>query len=362
METVILQSNESKRNQGKKPTIISWGKQKDGVTPAKLVRNHSIRACVHEILQTSSRLGMTRLNIIGASGTGKTSLAETIAHLCHSMSMEETGIPYSVKFMQKEDLVDFTTTIKNLGSSNYVICFDDLSWMTGSGDITKKQIEKLKSEITTIRHIDSNSDRRIIMIFNTHAQKVMDKFLRIANFTFYSSCSNEEVTYLLEMLGKKYHRKIDLFRRLRIQATSQGRFSFPLGKHNSFTYKAFDPFLPYLFSNNDFVRHVISPLRSWIQPECQTCDKVVESTKLNIEEFYNDYSKKFGVNNAKRAVELKLIQQGVITLPKRVMQAQKYIEQFLSIKKINLEELAEKFGLEERTTKLFPDKQPEVST
>jgi ABC-type oligopeptide transport system ATPase subunit len=354
METVILESNESKRSQGKKPVIISWGKNKEGL-PAKLVRNHSLRSTVHEILQFSSRLGMVRINIIGASGSGKTSLAESIAHLCHTMS----EIPYEVKFMQKEDLVDFTATIKSLSSNNQILVFDDLSWM--GADFSKKQIEKLKSEITTIRHIDGNTDRKMIVIFNSHAQKVMDKFLRIANFTYYSSCSSEEVTYLLEMLGKKYHQKIDLFRRLRIQAMGQGKFHFPLGKSNSFTYKAFDPFLPYLFSNGDFVRYVVSPLRSWIDKDCQTCEKVTESTTLNIEDFAKDYSKKFGVNNAKRAVELKLIQQGIITLPKRVMQAQKYIEQFLALRKINLNELADKYGLQERTTKLFPDKQPEVS-
>jgi hypothetical protein len=360
METILLESKESQNKKKMIPTIINWGKNKSG-NPAKLIRNHSLRACCHEILQFSSRLGMVRINIIGASGSGKTSIAESICHICHVMSMEENKIPYQVKFMQKEDLVDFTNTIKNLGSSNWILCFDDLSWMTGSGDITKKQIEKLKSEITTVRHIDSNSDRKIIMIFNTHAQKVMDKFLRICNFTFYSSCSSEEVSYLQDMLGKKYTQKIELFRRLRIQAMGQGRFSFPLGKKGSFTYTAFDPFLPYLFSNGDFTRFVVSPLRSWVDKDCQICEKVVESTKVNIEEFVKDYTKKFGVNNAKRAIELKLIQQGVITLPKRVQQAQKFIEQFLALKKINLKELADEFGLEERTTKLFPDKQPEVS-
>jgi ABC-type dipeptide/oligopeptide/nickel transport system ATPase component len=359
METVILESNESRRRQGKKPVVISWGKNKQG-NPAKMIRDHSIRRSVHEILQFSSRLGMVRINIIGASGSGKTSLAETIAHLCHTMSMEmETKIPYEVKFMQKEDLIDFTDTIKSLSSNNYVLVFDDLSWM--SADFSKKQIEKLKSEITTIRHIDDNADRKMIVIFNSHAQKVMDKFLRIANFTYYSSCSSEEVTYLLEMLGKKYHQKIDLFRRVRIQAMGQGRFSYALGKKNSFTYKAFDPFLPYLFSNGDFARFVVSPLRTWIQEDCQTCEKVIESTKINIEEFVNDYSKKFTKGIAKRAVELKLLQQGIQTQPKRVLQAGKYIDQFLGMKKINLMELAERFGLEENSTRLYPDKQPEVS-
>ena len=359
METIIMESNESKARKKQKPVIINWGKNKAG-KPAKMVRNHSIRSAVMEILQFSSRLGMVRVNIIGASGSGKTSLSSTISHLLHSMSMEKYKVPYEVKFMQKEDLVDFTATIKNLSPNNQILVFDDLSWM--GADYSKKQIEKLKAEITTVRHIgDSNQDRKMIVIFNTHAQKVMDKFLRIANFTFYSSCSNEEVTYLQEMLGKKYSSKIDLFRRLRIQSNGQGRFSFPLGKRDSFTYTAFDPFLPYLFSNGDFVRFVCSPLRSWIQKDCPTCEAVVESTKENIDEFVTDYSKKFGKGICKRAIELKLLQSGKITQPKTVQQAQKYIERFLSMKKLNLDELAEKYGLEERRTLLTHTKQPEVT-
>jgi ABC-type dipeptide/oligopeptide/nickel transport system ATPase component len=348
VKTVMLESPERSKQAKNKPVIIDWKN-------TKMVRNHSIRSCVHEILQFSSRLGMVRINIIGASGSGKTSLAETIAHLSHTMS----DVPYEVKFMKKEDLVDFTATIKSLSSNNQILVFDDLSWM--SADFNKKQIEQLKSQITTVRHIDDNVDRKMIVIFNTHAQKVMDKFLRIANFTFYTSCSSEEVTYLLESLGKKYNQKIELFRRLRIQSMGQGRFSFPLGKSGSFTYKAFEPFLPYLFTNGDFARFVVSPLRTWIDKDCQTCEKVVESTKENIDEFVNDYSKKFTKGIAKRAVELKLLQQGIATQPKRVLQAQQYIERFLNVKKINLMELAEKYGLEERTTKLFPDKQPEIT-
>ncbi|MCJ8306833.1 MAG: ATP-binding protein [Nitrosopumilus sp.] len=357
METVYLESKETSRTKKNKPVVIHWGKNKAG-DPAKLVRSHSLRSTVAEILQFSSRLGMVRINIIGASGSGKTSLAESIAHLCHSMSMEFTKIPYEVKFMQKEDLIDFTSTIQNLSSNNYVLVFDDLSWM--GADFSKKQIEKLKAEITTIRHIDGNSDRKMIVIFNSHAQKVMDKFLRIANFIFYSSCSSEEVTYLLEMLGKKYHQKIDLFRRLRIQAMGQGKFHFPLGKNNAFTYKAFDPFLPYLFSNGDFVRFVVSPLRTWIQEDCQICEVVVESTKTNIDDFVNDYSKKFGKGISKRAIELKLLQHGITCQPKRVLQAQKYIEKFLSMKKVNLLELADRYGLEEQSTHLPKVKQPDV--
>jgi ABC-type nitrate/sulfonate/bicarbonate transport system substrate-binding protein len=75
---------------------------------------------------------------------------------------------------------------------------------------------------------------------------------------------------------------------------------------------------------------------------CEVCfpaDKSDE-TKMNLEEFVDDFSKKFSKGVAKKAVELKLRQRGYYTQPKRVMQAERYIDLFFDEKKINLEELA----------------------
>jgi uncharacterized FlgJ-related protein len=94
--------------------------------------------------------------------------------------------------------------------------------------------------------------------------------------------------------------------------------------------------------------------------ECSTCKPAIQSaeTKFNLDLFMVDYCKKFTKGIAKRAVELKLLQEGINTQPKRVLQAREYIEQYLREKKINLQELADAFNLKERATKLFPDKQP----
>ena len=112
--TKIIQRTEAK-SKSDAPVVITW----KGVP---MVRNHSIRSAVHEIVQTSSRLGFVKVNIVGASGSGKSSLAETIAHLCHEMA----EIPYEVKFMKKEDLVDFHATIKGLSANHQILVFDDL--------------------------------------------------------------------------------------------------------------------------------------------------------------------------------------------------------------------------------------------
>jgi len=142
------------------------------------------------------------------------------------------------------------------------------------------------------------------------------------------------------------------------------KFSFQLSRGNHFTYKDGDPFRILLYNNGITTRFVVSPQVSWILNGeiCQKChpsEKTIE-TKVNLENFRNDFSKKFGRGIAKRAIELKLLRHGFYTQPKRVIQAEKYIEQFFVSRKINLQELAELYGLKERTSKLFPDKQPVI--
>jgi superfamily II helicase len=68
-----------------------------------------------------------------------------------------------------------------------------------------------------------------------------------------------------------------------------------------------------------------------------------------------DSCRKCGKEIIKRIIELKLLQQGFYTHLKRVLQYEKYIEQFFNAQKINLEELYE---LKEIITKLFTDNQP----
>jgi len=296
-----------------------------------------------------------KINLIGASGSGKTTLAEVI---CHQLHMRDPT--FEVNFLQDSDLIDFRATIQNLSKNNQILAFDDLSGLVAK--FGKTALELLEAEITTIRHIDQNEDRKIIMLLNFHAQKKLSKFLRISNFTFYTDCQNEEVNYLEELLGKGQKQKIIQFAKLRSQSRMYHKFTFQLSRGNSFTYKDGDPFRILLYNNGISTRFVASPQLSWILngEVCQKCkpSAKTEETKVNLETFRDDFSKKFGKGIAKRAIELKLLRQGFYVQPKRVMQAEKYIEQFFNARKINLEELAELYGLKERITRLQPDKQP----
>ena len=354
-ERIIPRSTSRKAKQ--KPTIITWGKTSTG-QPNKMLRSQSINACVNDIYESSRSMGFIKINLIGASSSGKTTLAEVICHQLH-----ERDPTFEVHYLKDSDLINFKETIQNLSKNNQILAFDDLSGLVSK--FGKTALEKLEAEITTIRHIDQNEDRKIIMLLNFHAQKKLSKFLRISNFTFYTDCQNEEIGYLEELLGKGQKQKILQFAKLRSQSRMYHKFSFQLSRGNHFTYKDGDPFRILLYNNGISTRFVVSPQLSWILKGgmCQKChpsEKTIEA-KVNLENFRDDISKKFGKGIAKRAIELKLLRQGFYTQPKRVMQAEKYIEQFFAARKINLQELAELYGLKERTTKLMADKKPVIT-
>ncbi len=356
IKIVIKPRPESEASKKQKPTIIQWGKWSN--EPVKFVRAHSINACVHEIIEFNKKRQFLKINLIGMSGGGKTTLSKVLAHQIHTMS----DVHYEVKFLNKTDLVNFKATITTLSKNNLILVFDDLSGF--EADYGKKALEKVKSEMTTIRHINDSEDRKIIMMLSFHAQKMLDKFLRISNFVFYVDCQLEEIGYLEEYLGKHNSQKIKFFQKLRAQSAMQHKFTYPLGGRNFFTYKEAEPFLPHLYNNGLGTRNVVSPTLEWILDGklCHVCNQVEKSheTDINLEQFVTDINKKFNVGIVKRAVELKLLTNGIRTQPKTVQQCQMYIEQFLSSKRIVLEELAEAVKLKPIKTRLYPDKQPQL--
>ena len=322
-----------------------------------MLRSQSINACVDDIFETSRSMGFVKINLIGASSSGKTVLADVLAHQLHKKDPT-----FEVHSLQDSDLIDFKKTIQGLSTNNQILKFDDLSGLVAK--YGKTALENLRSEVTTVRHIgDSNQDRKIIMILNFHAQKMLDKFLRISNFTFYTDCQLEEIGYLEELLGKQHKQKIIQFAKLRSQSRMYHKFSFLLSKGNSFTYKDGDPFRILLYNNGLSTRFVVSPQLRWIMGEEKTCEVCfpadkTEATKMNLEQLVDDFTHKFSKGVAKKAIELKLRQRGYYTQTRHVMQAERYLDLYLDEKKINLEELATVFGLEERHTALHATKKP----
>ena len=336
-----------------KPTII-YMKDYQNVSH-RIIASHSIRSVARELTAMTENEDYVSINLIGKQGSGKTQLMFTLSHLLH----QYTKANYNIKYFDRDNFRNLEETITNLPPINHILLFDDLAFLTDKA--TPKDIAKLQYVLSVIRHLPGRKSVRIVLFKSFQYSKSIPPFLRQSDATFLSTVDDSEIKNYYELLGKKYAQKITLLKDLRSKIKRGEDFVFPLGVHGlKFAYKTRKPFLPFLYSNGDSVRFCVSPLRTFFDPICETCSpaKKTEETNINLENFVQDYNKKFTKQIAKRAIELKLIQLGITPLPKRVLQAQEYINQFLEKKQINLEELALAFGLEPRTTKLFPDKQP----
>ena len=332
-----------KKKTGDIPTITEWHGE-------KMIRNHSIRATVKEIINQSESLDLIKINIVGNQSTGKTTLAKTLGHLIHKMS----EIPFSVKIFSKDELLDFQNTIGKLSPTNWVLVFDDVSFLQAL--TSKKQIEIIKQGITEIRHLPGGQDVKIILIFNTHYTKSLDKYIRMSDFEYFSSVGSEEMDNLSDKFGKGKMSKLAEFRRVFNSATRNKKFTFKLGNKGFFSYKYKNPFVPLLFWNGDSLRFVVSPKREWIDKVCSICsnsDKTLVESDINVEKLIKDVNFKFGIQTAKTAVKIKLFQVGINAYSRRVQQAMKYFDKYLETKVINLEELAVGYGMSEKDVKLF---------
>ena len=127
------------------PVVIEW----KGIS---MVKNHSFQATVKEIIAFSAEIDVCRIGLLGDMHSGKSTLAQAIAHVIH----KKAKIPYNIKILYKYDLLNFKDTLKSLQPINYILIFDDVSFL--GADANQKQIEMVKQSITTIRHMSNGKD------------------------------------------------------------------------------------------------------------------------------------------------------------------------------------------------------------
>ena len=343
---VIKQRAPSKSKKAEKPVVLKWNPQHIAGQGADMIRNHSIKAAANDIVQAISGAELISVNIIGKQDTGKTTLAKALAHLVHDMS----NIPFKINILGKKELIHLDDTVSKLTPTNQIIVFDDASFL--GSNATKKEIDMISSVLSTIRHLDGGKDVKIVLIKNFHYTKAIPPFLRQNNFTFISSVDTNEIKNLIEMLGAKYTNLIDQLGNLRSEALISHKFTFQLGKKNFFSYKAKDPFWPYIYSNGRASWIVVCPKREWIAPICSICSTAEKQDSLvDVEQWKNEFDAKFpGI--AKNIIKQALRDLGIDSYSKPYVAARRYFYNGLDLKQFNIEDIAVAYGLKQTVTKL----------
>lgn len=343
MKTIYVnKSKESAFDKDHKPTVIPW-------QGYNMIRQHSIRAAVREVINHVKETGLVSIGILGKPGSGKTTLAKCLGHLIHEMSDE----PFAVKVFDKEGLLHLRETIAGLEPMNHVIILDDLSFLQAQA--SKQQLDQIKQTATEIRHLPGGKDVKIVLILNWHYSKALDKYMRGTEFLFVTNVSISENENLQQIFGKEYTGKINEFQKICSQAIVKKKFSFRLGKKGFFTYDFKKPFIPTLFYNSINLRYVVSPTREFVDPICSVCsntDKSKLASNVDLNKFADDISYKFGVSIARQAVRLKCFQSGINVYPKRVRQCMDLIDDYFKTFVFDLEALALHYNFNNSPTRL----------
>ena len=278
-------------------------------------------------------------------------MAEAIAHVIH----KESSLPWAIKVLYEQDLMHFEETLKTLtGDTNWILRFDDVSFLDAKHN--KKAISQVKEAVTKVRHLEGGRDIKVVLIYNYHYSKGLDKYLRMADFRFFTTVGSEEEDNFEGIVGTKMMSLIKFFAKNRQQGVTKKYFRSParMANNKKFFYKWREPFIPVLFWNNTTLRMVISPTREWLDPICSVCANATGgvTSQLDIAKFCEESEEKFSKGTFVGVIKQFLREQGINTYSAKTVQARRYLDKCLEMKQFNLEDLALHYDLKETKTKL----------
>lgn len=363
--TQTYQSQKFKAKEGGAPLTLTWNE-------ARMIRNHSLRACAREILNANRGLDVVKINLIGSPSTGKTTLAKTLGHLIHEIAYTKTKTPYVVKVFSRAELLDMENTLAKLEPVNHVMIFDDVSWLVAGNN--KAKLDQVQKTFTEIRHLPGGQDIKVVIIFNFHYNLSIPKHLRQANFFGYTDLGSSELENTQKLVGMKNTKKLLEFRKAIFECGSTYKeptddtdeklatFSYKIGKAGKFTYTYRQPFAPALWWNNDSLRHIVFPSREWVQPVCSICSGGHARTKEEIGDvtkFKELADKTYGESKIRNALRIILFQRGINCFSAEIQRATKWITREWDDKIFDYEEIMKLYNLD--ATKTTINRKPSMA-
>lgn len=331
-----------------KPRVIKWNK-------TEMLRAHSFLSSVNRICSAAKKKDVIKIGIIGEEDTGKSTLAEALGHAIHIKMEKLYNIPFAVRIFFEEDLLDFKNTLKSLTPANYVLVFDDVTFMEGSAN--KLQINAVKQAVTKIRHLEGGQDVKIILINNYHYSKGLDKYLRQAHFKYFTSVGSEESENLIHVVGKKYSNLIENFIRHQDQIlkTDPAYWTVRINAKDHFRYWWRDSFIPVLFFDSLTPRLIVTPTREFMSRACSTCALGIGErySEVPVGALCDEGEKAHGQRVYQSACRLKLFENGLAVHAKSVINAKRWLDIQLTKKKVTLEQIMLHYGWQVTKTKLY---------
>ena len=190
---------------------------------------------INGVMAGNEATGFSSILEIGFPGTGKTTLAEMVAHHIHMKQPE-----FTVLWAGANQLRDIEKFLNGLPKTPHIVIFDDASNALKS--IDKKKAAKVFEILTQGRHITQS---KLIIITIIHYTNAMEKAVRAQNiFYLYTSTSMAEDTNIKALIEHDKHanKNYARFKKAFISLFKHKKFELKVGRGNWKTFERDKPF------------------------------------------------------------------------------------------------------------------------
>lgn len=260
-----------------------------------LVQDHHISQLCKAILNVSKASpdkSYTSVLLCGKSMSGKSTIAQTMAHRISCMSKQ----PYIIKWFSRNDLHIIDEIIDQLEKGlRYILIFDDVSFEMDLLDSAKRKKEIAK-KLTYIRH---DLGGHVITFMNIHYTTALMPMMRDADFKILTSMSDVDRKNWMEVFGAQNEWKLKTLQKQYASQMKHGYF-YVNGVNadgKSYAYQTNAPFRIALVSEMEGTHTLLFPKEG-----CEKCAPVKSYTKKKIpaEQFFKKAMK--GYKNSARTM------------------------------------------------------------
>lgn len=312
----------------------STAKKKKYEGPTKFMgqwvgQDHTPTEFIKGIMTGNDATGFTSILEIGFPGSGKTTLAEMIAHRIHTARPE-----FTVLWAGANEMRDMENFLNSLPKTPHIVIFDDVSMALKSMDAKKSA--KVFEILTQGRHITSS---KLIIISIVHYSNSIEKAIRAQNiFYLYTSTSLAEDTNIRAIIEKDKHanQNYNRFRKAFISMFKTGSFELKIGKGKWQWYQRDRPFRVGFSIDIDTAKVFL-----FTKQNCAKCAQVKTIKKMHANALVKrmqHYEPRAGV----QALSIHLAQRGYLDVfPRALRQAYNFISKILEEYDVDFEQLKE---------------------
>lgn len=277
----------------KNPDPVSFEPRTTTYLGYPIRQEHSIKVRARNVIRHNIYNEVTRISCVGKSGSGKTTVDTNFIHEIHTIGEEEFGINYAVRWVGKEELLNFPKFVKTLAPVDQIIVFEDISYATEM--LKKIERVELKEALTTLRH--QLGEIHIIFFFNFHYTKALDKMLRDADFKIFTSISDEEKPNMLQLLGYDNTKMISRFEYRHRGMLQNGWWTVKVANDGSkkFLYRTNKPFRIALYSDLGELHFLLyASVKSDRRVACNLCSSEPIGREVLFKFLWDELVRKFG--------------------------------------------------------------------